>query len=455
MKRQLRIVCLGNFTGYYSAFLYGTLEGSIRCGAWFRQVQLIGQSLNEIYEQIMWFKPHILFCHMIFNKAPHNREEVFSILRKIKKVGVKIAYSAGDARMSPRFPHDISDIVDLGLLNSRMINHYEGIWNIPCIHWPYPCFYQNNIADTDTQFKHDVVFTGDLDLGRHHGPRTNFINKLKSKVSLVTYPTPTSGNTRFQTAELSSSCNVMLGFQMGLDVPGYLDVRPFQYIGAGALYFHDKCEEMDLLFKDGFHYVSFKRDDINDFMDKYSYYVIKKPEEGNKIRKQGFKYCQKFHSTKERVQGVIDYFNGKKYTLKYFDKKMIDEVDKKLGVITYTDTPKQQVVPETIVLTKESPNSGKVIVAEDVKQNITTKTEEIKFKEHRVVQGFSPKEVSDDIKRLVFERDSWTCKECGATFHIHCHNKKPQEGNEPGVGECITLCYTCHKNAHKMGKWFI
>jgi len=39
---------------------------------------------------------------------------------------------------------------------------------------------------------------------------------------------------------------------------------------------------------------------------------VKNPTEGEKIRKQGFGFCQKYHSTQKRVQFVIDIFNEKK-----------------------------------------------------------------------------------------------------------------------------------------------
>ena len=309
--RQLRICGLGDYRYYYSYFLYGITEGAIRNGAWFRPVSLVGQSLVAVEGQIRWFKPHILLCHMIFNKE--NREQVFELLRKIKKDGTIIIYHLGDARAQPRYVGDISDIVDFVLMNHGLLKEFSNIWKVPTYHWPYMSLYQKDIAEKEKQFSANVVFTGTLarSEGDIHTERTLFIEKLKERINVTVYPCLGMTNTRFQTAEVATSANVIMNVQMAREIPLYLDVRPFQYIGAGALYFHDESEAMDKFFKDGVHYVKYKRGDVDDFVSKYNYYVKKKPKEGNKIRRQGFKFCQTFHSTKERMEFVIDIATGK------------------------------------------------------------------------------------------------------------------------------------------------
>jgi hypothetical protein len=161
-----------------------------------------------------------------------------------------------------------------------------------------------------------LAFAGSLEDNQHHGPRAKFIQHLKSKVSIKTFPSPESGNTRFQTPELAASAKGVLGFQMGLDVQGYQDVRPFQNIGAGALYFHDIHPSMNQFFTNGVHYVGFERDNIDDFYNKWQYYM-ENPTKAIKIRNEGFKYCQEHHSSKERISQVINILEDKKYKIKY------------------------------------------------------------------------------------------------------------------------------------------
>ena len=57
---MLRICTLGDYISYYSYFLAGTMEGSIRNGAIFRPVPFFGvQSLGKVEEQIDFIKPDI------------------------------------------------------------------------------------------------------------------------------------------------------------------------------------------------------------------------------------------------------------------------------------------------------------------------------------------------------------------------------------------------------------
>ena len=129
------------------------------------------------------------------------------------------------------------------------------------------CFYQKELADIDKTYKCNMAFTGGLDNSVHHQERKNFINGLKP-IGIKLFPTAETGNTRFQTAELASSASSVLGVQMGKDIKGYQDVRPFQYIGAGALYYHDKHPSIDMFFEDGKHYISYKTNDARDLISK-------------------------------------------------------------------------------------------------------------------------------------------------------------------------------------------
>jgi hypothetical protein len=320
--KQHRIVGLGNWHDYYSYFLYGIMEGTILNGHLFRPVPLFGQTLNQVFEQILWFKPQLVICHMIFNKQPHDQTNVLKMLRKIRAHGIKVAYHAGDARSTPRYEANISPFVDFALCNHDLMKKYSEIWGVPCYYWPYACLNQNGFIDPTDEFRCKVAFAGSLEEGsKHHQPRAQFVKSLKQVIDIKTFPTPESGNTRFQTATLSQSAECILGFQMGLDIPGYLDVRPFQYIGAGALYFHDNHPNMNKVFIPGVHYVSFERDNVNDFVRKYIHYVENFPEQGMAIKKTGFDYCQKYHSYKERMAAVISLIEGKGYYIHALNDK--------------------------------------------------------------------------------------------------------------------------------------
>ncbi len=308
----MRIATLGDYHKYFSYFLYGTMEGSIRAGHWFRPIPLFHIPLTLVEEQIDFFRPEIMFAHCIFNRKPHKRDDVFDMLRRIrKKYGTKICYHMGDARSEPRYPHDISEIVDLCLVNNTgKLEEWSNLWNVPTLHWPYAALYQKEIAPVDERYRANIVFTGSLGGNEHHAPRTLFIKELQqSGLDIRTYPDPELGNSRFQTDLVAASSDAVLGFQMGGNIEGYVDVRPYQYIGAGALYFQDKHPNIDAFFKDGVHYVGYERDNATDLIKKINWYRGM-PDEAMKIRQTGFEYCQRHHSTHARVEAVIQYFEA-------------------------------------------------------------------------------------------------------------------------------------------------
>jgi len=318
--KQYRIVGLGDWHGYYSHFLHGILEGTIRNRGWFRPVYLF-QGLDEIEMQIRWFRPHLIIGHMYFNKRPHEPRQLLKMLGRIREMGTKVAYHMGDAKIVSKFPDDISKFVDFALVNHTNYQEIEKAWGVPCHHWPYMCFQQNG-GEKKAEFEKKVVFTGSLDDGKYHGARKIFIEKLRKEIEVTTFPNSQVGNTRFMTADVSMSAGCVLGVQMEPQINGYLDVRPFQYIGSGALYFQDRCEAMDRVFKPDYHYVSYRTGSVEDFITKYKYYVEEHPEEGEKIRLQGRRFCQNYHSTKERVKFAMDIAEGKEVTNRIYLKDL-------------------------------------------------------------------------------------------------------------------------------------
>lgn len=308
--KQYRVVVLGKFNTYLSHFLMGAVQGTFLNGGLARAVSLENCNIGEVWEQIEFFKPHAILCHTIFDNKPH-KNQLFDTLRKSRSKGTKVFYHCGDARGTPRLPQNISDIVDGVLINHWPVLPTYNVWGVPCYHWPYMGLNQDEIFTPIKLYQCDLAFTGSLENNQHHAPRARFIQQLRNKVAITCFPTPHTGNTRFQTAELSASAKAVLGFQMGSNIPGYQDVRPWQYCGAGALYFHDRNPVIERFFKNGVHYVGFERDNIDDFMDKYNHYVVNHPETGNEIRQQAFEYIQTYHSAKERMKQVFNILEDK------------------------------------------------------------------------------------------------------------------------------------------------
>jgi len=60
-------------------------------------------------------------------------------------------------------------------------------------------------------------------------------------------------------------------------------------------------------------------------------------------------------------------------------------------------------------------------------------------------------EVSSEVRKMVFERDNWTCQKCDLQGNLHCHHIDPRSQEpmfEADIDSCITLCKNCHKFVH-------
>lgn len=305
-RRPIRIVTLGDWSNYFSYFLAGTQEGAIHNDCLFRPID-IGLSKEKIINCLAQFRPNILFCHCIFsnNFRPQEQFEVLETVRK--RFGTKVYYHLGDARTEPRYPQDISRFVDVCLVNQTgNLQKFSDIWKVPTYYWPYGCFKQKEIAVIDPKFRHNLVFTGRLASKGVHEGRSKFVQELKKVLpDLALYPNQEYPDTKLLTADIAASSKAVLGVCAGYDIEGYIDVRPFQYPGAGGFLFQRYYQGMGKLFENKKHLVWFADYDINNFLGLYGEYMGK-PEAMNRIRKDGFAFCQKHHSMQVRVKSVID-----------------------------------------------------------------------------------------------------------------------------------------------------
>lgn len=68
----------------------------------------------------------------------------------------------------------------------------------------------------------------------------------------------------------------------------------------------------------------------------------------------------------------------------------------------------------------------------------------------------SSREVQPELRQMCLERDNYTCQKCGAkgkTVQLHCHHIYPLNESpitSADVDNTITLCKSCHKEAHKI-----
>jgi len=66
------------------------------------------------------------------------------------------------------------------------------------------------------------------------------------------------------------------------------------------------------------------------------------------------------------------------------------------------------------------------------------------------------REVQPALRKLVLERDNYTCQKCGVTDkELHCHHYEGIEVNpieSADMDMCITLCKDCHNEVHRQDK---
>ena len=69
------------------------------------------------------------------------------------------------------------------------------------------------------------------------------------------------------------------------------------------------------------------------------------------------------------------------------------------------------------------------------------------------------REVQPELRKLVLERDNWTCQKCGKSkdedinLILHCHHIDPVKNNpieSADMDNCVTLCKECHKEVHRI-----
>ena len=77
--------------------------------------------------------------------------------------------------------------------------------------------------------------------------------------------------------------------------------------------------------------------------------------------------------------------------------------------------------------------------------------------ESRMYKKSTSREVQPELRKMVFERDNYTCQRCGkskkndADLVLHCHHKYGIQQNpieSADVDTCLTLCAACHNDVH-------
>lgn len=252
------------------------------------------ESIQSIHDKVNMLVPDIIWTHMLlWPSEPGIKQGLIDLCTKWKKRGTRVILHDGDAKIACRHPQDISDFVDIALCNHVCD---RSAWKVDCLNWPYFAFNQNSIADKISKYECDLAFAGTLASDGVYNERTDLVNSLiASGIKFKVFGR--ENNTLTDTPALAASATSVLGFGRR-EIPGWTDVRVFQYPGAGGVLIHDHAEHWLTPHE---HYIPYTKGNI----DSIKLAVEESKKYGSFIRKSAFEFVQKNHSSTVRCLEVL------------------------------------------------------------------------------------------------------------------------------------------------------
>ena len=303
----MKAVILGNTNLGYSWFYLTYKQGLQLNGVSVYDIDYKSNSLDIIKKKLLSLKPNLCFTHLTFHQQINPIDKVLQVYSDVsKQVGTKFIHTCNDSRTEDRYMGDVSHAYYMGMVGTfGMQQNCQRAWGIPVHYVPYSSlvYYQMAIPVKELAFK-EAIFTGSPGA---HPTRQDFIYRLGQKIPIKIFQTQSSNDLRHRTSELSTSAKCILGLSVGYEkTPGYIDVRPFQYLGAGACMIIRKFSNMDNFIPDSLYYpiTSYGDDGVVEAVDHY-HRILK--EDTSEMQKAAFGYIQRFHSCKIRIKEVLDH----------------------------------------------------------------------------------------------------------------------------------------------------
>ena len=320
-------VILGNTNLGYSWFVLTHLDGLIHNGWNVHQIDYKSTPLDSIKRMLISIKPDYVFTHLTFHQNVHSTPIVLQMYREVhKKVGTKFIHTLNDARIIDRYMEDIEGAVYAAFVgNTACIETCEKAWGVPVYFSPYSSLTYDQMAKPvkELSFQHPV-FTGSPGA---HKDRASFLQKLKDRIPVQIFKTQSNGDLRHRTPELSVSAKCILGLCTGYDIDHYIDVRPFQYMGTGAVFIARKFKNMDDIIPEYLYYPfdGYSNNDA-DYVKKLWKKFIENSD-NTYTRQEAFNFIQKYHSAKVRISDVIDVLDGKRENVRSFKWDWSDDIN--------------------------------------------------------------------------------------------------------------------------------
>jgi hypothetical protein len=305
----MKAVILGNTKLNYSWFVLSYREGLKSNGVEVYDVDYKSNSLNGIKQVLIDIKPDYVFTHLTFHTSVNPTGRVLQMYRDVTTAcGAKFIHTLNDARTEDRYMGDISNAIHMAFVgNTKVLHNGLAAWNIPVFFAPYSSlnYPKMSLPASDLMFK-DPVFTG---APGAHKDRLQFLERIAKRIKILVFQTQSGVDLRHRTPELSASAKCILGLCTGYNVEGYIDVRPFQYLGTGACMIARKFKGMDAIIPPDLYFPinSYRADGVDLLIDHWNF--IKKTNT-RPLQERAFKYMQQHHSCKERMKFVLQMLKG-------------------------------------------------------------------------------------------------------------------------------------------------
>lgn len=303
----MKAVILGNTKLNYSWFVKTYRQGLKLNGVDVLEIDYRSTPLQEIRKNILEYKPNFIFTHLSFHPQIHPPEVSLDFFKGIKdNIDTKVIHICNDARENDRYMGDLRGSFDASFHGSYpMVENCAKAFKIPTFYSPYSTLTYKEMGKFTSDLDFNVpVFTGNVGIHRigWKDNRAGFIESLNKIMPMKIFQTQSANDLRERTLELSASAKCILGLCVGYEIDGYMDVRPFQYLGAGAFMIMRKFSSMDRYIPEDLYAPFYSYDDPKVVKDLWEYW---KDKDTTEIRKKAFKYVQEKHSSKQRIGEVL------------------------------------------------------------------------------------------------------------------------------------------------------
>ena len=315
----MKVVILGNTNLNYSWFVRTFTQGLILNDIDVVHINYRTTGLDKLNKAITHLRPDVIITHLTFHNIKiYPIDRILGLFKDFRrKYNIKIIHILGDARTEPRYNKCINESFDFVLMNqTENLEKFRNYWKVPVYFCPYSSLTYDNtgIYHKNIDFG-KPIFTG----SNSHKNRCNFIKRLKEKIQIQIFKTQSKDDKRNQTLGLSVSNKCILALCTGYDIKHFMDVRFFQYLGAGACVVGRTFKGMDDIIPRHLYYP------IDDYSDVsvekvVGYWEMLKTKDTSRMRINTFNFIQKYHSSKKRMKDLIEIIEGKRNKFDVFLK---------------------------------------------------------------------------------------------------------------------------------------